>query len=66
MSKNKNVLPMPTGSSAKPKIIGTLVTLGLLVFVVKYPGEAAEAAKGLLGMFETVVEGIAGFIRQLA
>ncbi|WP_216210577.1 hypothetical protein [Amycolatopsis aidingensis] len=62
----KNTFPMPTGSSAKPKVIGTLVALGVLVFVVKYPSEAADAALGLFGLVEAAVEGIAGFIRQLA
>lgn len=63
MSKN-NVVPTG-GSSVLPKVIGTLVVLGLLAVVVKHPGDAAAWVTGVAAWFESVVDGVAEFFRQV-
>lgn len=62
----KQTIPMPTGGSVLPKLIGAAVLIALLVVVVKHPGDAASAVKSLLSMGEAVVDGIAAFLHRLA
>ena len=65
MSKKNSVMPVPTGSSVLPKLIGSAIALALLVVVVRHPSDAADLLKGLIGFGATVVDGIASFIRQM-
>lgn len=65
MSK-KNVMPMPTGGGLLPKLIGSAVLVALVVVVVKYPTDAASAVEGLISIGESVVDGIARFLHQVA
>lgn len=62
----KNVIPgMKTGGGILSKLIGTAIVLALLVFVVKYPNEAADAATALFDGLGALVDGLAGVIRAL-
>jgi hypothetical protein len=65
MSK-KNILPMAGGTSVMPKVIGTLIVLGLLVLVVEHPADAAVWVKELAAGVGSVVDGVAAFFQQLA
>lgn len=65
MSK-KNLVPMAGGTSVMPKVIGTLIALGLLVLVVKHPADAAVWVKGLATWVGSAVDGMAAFFQQLA
>ncbi|PRX45349.1 hypothetical protein B0I33_10910 [Prauserella shujinwangii] len=65
MSK-KNIVPMAGGTSAMPKVLGTLIVLGLLVLVVKHPADAALWVQELAAWVGSVVDGIAAFFQQLA
>lgn len=62
----KQMIPMPSSNSILPKLIGIAVLIALVVVVVKYPGDAAKVVQTLLGVGEDVVDGIAGFLHQLA
>lgn len=59
----KNNLVPTGGTSVMPKVIGTLVVLGLLAVVVKHPGDAAAWVTGMAAWLESVVDGVAEFFR---
>lgn len=66
MMMARNTFPMmPTGSGVLGKIVGTVVGLGVLVFVVKHPAEAAQLLTTVLGLLGNAVEGLASFLSQL-
>lgn len=56
----KTMLPMPTSQgSILPKLVGTLVTIAVLIFVVKHPSESANFVK-------TAAEAISTFFQQVS
>lgn len=65
MGKKNSMMPVPTGSSVLPKLIGSAIALALLVVVVRHPSDAADLFKGLIGFAGSIVDGIATFIRQM-
>lgn len=62
----QQMIPMPGGSGVVPKLIGMAVLIAVLVVVVKHPGDSANVVKALVGMGESVVDGIAAFLHKLA
>lgn len=66
MAKQQSFPGMPAKGSVLPKLIGTLVALGLFALVVNQPLEAAHLAKNLGGMLMAAINGIATFINQAA
>lgn len=56
---------LATGGAGK-KTVGFLFLAALIVFVVRNPSDAAEAAKGIGNLVVSVIDGIASFIRQVA
>lgn len=62
----QTMMPMPSGGSILPKLIGTAVLIALVLVVIKHPGDSAALVKGLFSAGETVVDGIASFLHQLA
>lgn len=62
----KQMIPMPGGSSVLPKLIGVAVLIALVVVVVKHPGDSASWVQALFDLGESVVDGIASFLHNLA
>lgn len=48
-----------------PKLIGTAITLAVLVLVVKHPAESAVWVKGAFELFLALVNGLAQFFQGL-
>jgi hypothetical protein len=58
----KNPYPvMNTGGGLLSKLLGTLVTIAVVVLVIKYPSDAARWVRGL----GTVIDGLVTFLRAL-
>lgn len=56
---------MKSGGGVLSKLIGVVVTLGVLAFVVQHPAEAAQLLSGGIGLLEKAVEGLAAFFGQI-
>lgn len=56
---------MKSGGGVLSKLVGALVTLGVLAFVVQHPAEAAQLLSSGIGLLEKAVEGSASFFGQL-
>ena len=54
------------GGGLVSKVVSTLVLLGVIVFVVKHPQQAADLTLTLLGWGKTAVEGISAFIQRVS
>lgn len=61
----RNALPVGTGNGPLGKLIGGAVTIAVLVYVVKYPTEAANTVSGIFGMLGHLVDGLASFFSHL-
>lgn len=61
----KQMIPMPSGGSVLPKLIGTAVLIALVVVVVKHPGDSANLVQQLFALGEGAVDGIAAFLHGL-
>lgn len=58
-------IPMPTGGGPLRKIVGVAVVIALLVIVVKYPADAADAATSVGRFAGELIDGLWNFFRQL-
>jgi hypothetical protein len=62
----RNVIPgLKTGGGIMSKVIGTAVTLAILVIVVKHPTDAASFAKSIFSALGAVIDGLVSFFRSL-
>lgn len=56
---------MKSGGGVLGKLVGWVVTLGVLAFIVQHPAEAAQLLSSAIGMLEKAVEGVAAFFGQI-
>lgn len=64
MSKNE-MMPMPSGGSVLPKLIGTAVVLALVAMVIKQPAATADWVTGIFSWAAGAVEGMSKFFSEL-
>ncbi|GAB3580391.1 hypothetical protein GCM10027445_50610 [Amycolatopsis endophytica] len=60
------MVPLPTGGSVLPKLVGGLVVLGVLTVVIKHPNDAAVWVRALAEAAGDAIDGVASFFRQIA
>lgn len=63
----KNSFPvMKSGGGLLAKLIGTLITLGVLVLIVKHPADAAHLLNNAFSALGNAADSVANFIQQLS
>lgn len=52
------------GGGTLRKLVGIAAVIAFLVIVVKFPSDAADWVKWLVGMASDIIDGLVSFIRQ--
>ncbi|MEU4672443.1 hypothetical protein AB0F91_31820 [Amycolatopsis sp. NPDC023774] len=66
MARKTTPVVQEKSSSARGKVIGTLLILGLFVVVIRQPAEAASFARAAFGWLGSVGDALASFGHAIA
>lgn len=61
----KTQIPMTGGGGKLPKLVGMAITLGVFVYIVKHPVDAAEGMTGAFTLLSNVIDGLASFLSHV-